>query len=156
MKKIREWINCIKISYIQKFKIYNTMINIIIILLGNISITPQIVNIELAGFWPCDWDIISSIKEFTVRLYKSVFTNIIQDLPTLVENLLNDMSRRIRIYSSIIGGPIDNQALRHIIHYTLDGHATDNLYWQAYFDVPPQLKVALCNILYSLSYTSGL
>ena len=64
-----------------------------------------------------------------------------ENLPTLVENLLNDMSRRIRIYSSITGGPIDCQALQGIIYYTLDGNATDNIYWQAYQNVSPELKV---------------
>lgn len=163
----------LKLSYIQNFKIYNIILNIIIIILGNISTNPQITNVEFAGFWPCDWKLISSIKEFSIKLYDSIFTNIIQDLPkvntdavypikgspdafdlatvakleepedlpALVENLLNDMNRRIRIYTSITGSPIDRQALQGIIYYTLDGNATDNIYWQAYQNVSPELKV---------------
>lgn len=159
----------LKISYIQNYRIYNMTFYIIVMLLSNVSINPDIQNIALAGFWPVN-EIINSIKEFGIKLYESVFTNIYQqdtpqispkvvvnmdtafklkepeDLPTLLNNLMCDINRRMRIYN-LTGSTIDKKALKNIIEFTLDGKATDNNYWEAYKYASTEIKVELHGVM---------
>lgn len=119
-----------KKKYIMYHRIYDMIFYITITLIGNIKMNSTYDDFALASLNLLGWelDIVSPIKEFTWKLYNSVFTNIVtpnndipiniippetkvnidlsnpcklpepERLPQLLNNLYLDLDRRVRLY----------------------------------------------------------